>query len=299
MGSQGKGSTAPPPGGYGPGQYGQGQQLAGPRLTPSAFWNEDPRRRWLGHANVGPAILDGVKTTCLIDNGACVNLVTPEFVKARGLDVGSIQDLNDHNGCIPLSGLGGNVIEPLGYVVIQVQIPYVPSYDEDQVALVVGDNSCFISCCPVVLGMPTINGGFWVMKETELETALEAWQSAHYSFEYTNNMAQFDPANNGITMPTNTGKNPTDLDEIVLLKNKIMIPVFETAMLHCHMKRTMMMGCKLHIMTQATYLEDRDNLPNGVYVVKTYTELHNGSRNISVVLCNLTGKLVHLPDGQW
>ena len=146
-----------PPGGYGPGQCGQGQQLAGPRLTPSTFWNEDPRRRWLGRANVGLAILDGVRTTCLIDNGACINLVTPEFVKARDLDVGSIQDLNDHNGCIPLSGLGGNVTKPLGYVVIQVQIPYVLSYDEDQVALVVRDNSCFISHCPVVLGTPTIN----------------------------------------------------------------------------------------------------------------------------------------------
>ena len=32
----------------------------------------------------------------------------------------------------------------------------------------------------------------------------------------------------------------------------------------------------------------------GVYVVKTYTELHDGSRNISVILCNLMGKLVHL-----
>ena len=176
-GSWGKGSLAPP-GGYGPGQYGQGQQLAGPRLTPSAFWNEDPRRRWLGHANVGLAILDGVKTTCLIDNWARVNLVTPEFVKARGLGVGLIQELKDHNGRIPLSGLGENVTEPLGYVVIQVQIPYMPSYDEDQVALVVRDDSCFISQCPVVLGTPTINRVIRAMKESELEGAPEAWQSA-------------------------------------------------------------------------------------------------------------------------
>ena len=246
---------------------------------------------------MGLAILDGVKTTCLIDNGAHVNLVTPEFVKARGLDVGLIQDLNDHNGCIPLSSLQGNVTEPLGYIVIWVQIPYVPSYNEDQVALVVRDNSCFISHCPVVLGMPTINRVIRAMKETELETAPEAWQSARYSFEYTNYMAQFDPANNGITIPTNTGKNPTDLDEIVLLKNKIMIPAFETAVLHCRMKRTMMMGCKLHIMTQAMYLEDWVNLPNGVYMVKTYTELHDGSHNVSVVLHNLTGKPVHLATG--
>ena len=106
-----------------------------------------------------------------------------------------------------------------------------------------------------------------------------------------------DPADNGITMPTNTGKNPTDLDEIVLLKNKITISAFKTAVLHCRTKRTMMMGCKLHIITQAMYLEDRLNLTNGIYVVKTYTKLHDGSRNVSVVLHNLTGKPVHLAAG--
>ena len=60
----------------------------------------------------------------------------------------------------------------------------------------------------------------------------------------------------------------------------------------------MMMGYKFHVMTQATYPEDRVNLPNGVYVVKTYTELHDGSRNVLVVLRNLTGKPVHLPAGR-
>ena len=185
-----------------------------------------------------------------------MNLVTLEFVKARGLGVGSIQDLNDHNGRIPLSSLGGNVTEPLGYIVIQVQIPYVPSYDEDQVALVVRDDSCFISQCLVVLGTPTINWVIWAMKESELESAPEAWQSARYSNEYANYMVQMDPADNGVTMPTNTGQNPTDLDKIVLLKNRITIPAFETTVLHCCMKRTMMMGCKLHVMTQAMYLED-------------------------------------------
>ena len=60
----------------------------------------------------------------------------------------------------------------------------------------------------------------------------------------------------------------------------------------------MMMGYKLHVMTQATYPEDRANLPNGVYVVQTYTELRDGSRNVSVVLCNLTGKPVHQTAGR-
>ena len=238
------------------------------------------------------------ETTCLIDNGAWVNLVTPEFVKNRGLEVGSIQDLNDHNAYIPLSGLGGRITEPLGHVILQVQIPYVPSYDEDQVALVVSEDSNFLKRCQVILGTLTINRAVRVMKESEMENAPEAWQSAQHTYEFTNYMVQLNPEDYGMTLPTNTGENPTDLDELVLLKNKVTIPAFESIILHCRTHRTMMMGYKLHVMTQATYLEDQANLPNSIYVVKTYTELRDSSHNVSVVLHNLMGKLVHLAAGR-
>ena len=296
MGSQGQGSLAPP-GGYDQGRYGQGQKLTSPQLTPSTFWNQDPRNQWFSCSNLGTAIIDSMKTTCLVDNGAHVNLVTPEFVKARGLEVGSIQDLNDHNGCIPLSGLGGRITEPLGYVILRVQIPYVPSYDKEQVALVVMDDSSFIRRCQVVLGTPTINRAVRAMKESEMENAPKAWQSTRHTYEYANYMVQLNPEDYGMTMPTNIGENPTDLDELVLLKNKVTIPAFKSIILHCRTHRTMMMGYKLHVMTQATYLEDQTNLPNGVYMLKTYTELHNDSHNVSVVLCNLIGKPVHLAAG--
>ena len=220
--------------------------------------------------------------------------LTAQTWAPRGLEVGSIQDLNDHNGHIPLSGLGGRVTEPLGYVILWVQIPYVPSYNKDQVALMVAEDSNFLKRCQVIIGTPTINRAVRAMKESEMENAPEAWQSAEHMYDFANYMVQLNPEDYGMTMPTNTGKNPTDLDELVLLKNKVTIPAFESIILHCHTCRTMMMGYKLHVMTQATYLEDRANLLNGVYVVKTYTELHDGSRNVSVVLHNLTGKLVHL-----
>ena len=107
-------------------------------------------------------ILDGVETTCLIDNGAQENSVTPVFIRDRGLDVGLIQDLNQHNGRIPLSRLGGRVMEPLGYVMLRVQILYVPSYNKD---LVVSEDSNFLRKCEVVLGTPTINRAIQAMKE--------------------------------------------------------------------------------------------------------------------------------------
>ena len=72
-----------------------------------------------------------------------MNIVTPEFVKARGLVAGSIQDLNNHARRILINGAGGKRTEPLGYVMIQVQILYAPSYDEDQVALIIDDPSLF------------------------------------------------------------------------------------------------------------------------------------------------------------
>ena len=195
-------------------------------------------------------MIDGVKTTCLIDNGARVNLVTLEFVKNRGLEVGSIQDLNDHDGYILLSRLGGKITEPLGYVILWVQIPYMPSYDEDQVALVVSEDGNFLKRCQVILGTLTINREVQAMKESEMENAPEAWQSALHSYEFTNYMVQLNPEDYGMTLPTNTGENPTDLDELVLLKNKATIPAFESIILHCCTHKTMMMGYKLHVMTR-------------------------------------------------
>ena len=174
--------------------------------------------------------------------------------------------------------IGGRITEPLGYVILWVQIPYVPSYDEDQVALVVVEDSNFLKRCQVIIGTPMINRAVQAMKESEMENAPEAWQSTQHTYEFANYMVQLNPEDYGMTMPTNTGKNPTDLDELVLLKNKVTIPAFESIILHCRTCRTMMMGYKLHVMIQVTYLEDWANLPNRVYVVKTYTELRDGSR---------------------
>ena len=76
------------------------------------YWNEDARMCWLYPANIGTAILNGWLTTVLVDSGARMNCITPEFVKARGLVAGSIQDLNNHSGHIPINGAGGSVPSP-------------------------------------------------------------------------------------------------------------------------------------------------------------------------------------------
>ena len=89
-----------------------------------------------------------------------------------------------------------------------------------------------------------------------MENAPKAWQSALHSYKFANYMVQLNPEDYSMTLPTNMGENPTDSDELVLLKNKATIPAFESIILHCCTRRTMMMGYKLHVMTQATYQED-------------------------------------------
>ena len=178
---------------------------------------------------------------------------------------------------------GGRITEPLGYMILQVQIPYVPSYDEDQVALVVAEDSSFLRRCQVILGTPMINLAIWAMKESEMANVPEAWWSTQHTYKFANFMVQLNPEDYGMIMPTNSGENPTNLDKLVLLKNKVTILDFESIILHCHIRRTMMMGYKLHVVTQATYLEDRANLLNGVYMVSC-TMVVIMSRLFSIIL---------------
>ena len=183
---------------------------------------------------------------------------------------------------------------------IWVQILQVPSYDEDQVALIVEDPSLFTRRCPVILGTPTIFRAIQVMKESEMHNLELAWQYAKAGYEYTHFMMNLDnaPTEEGQSFPTNTGRNLIDLDEKLLLKKKQVLLLFSNTMLHCKTQETQMQGYKLHVMTHAPYLEDKSSLPNGIYVLKTYTKLKDGSRNVSVVLQNLTSKTIHLAPGR-
>ena len=130
-----------------------------------------------------------------------------------------------------------------------------------------------------------------------METAPEEWQRAQVAHECMNQffMRSINPAE---PMPTNTNQNPLDLDKKVLLKNKCTIPRFESVVVWGRTHWTMMMGYRLNVMMQAPCLEDRANLPVGVYVIPTYSELRDGSQTMTVVLHNLTGKPVHLQAGR-
>ena len=238
-----------------------------------------------------------------MDNGARVNSVTPAYVRQHNLGVHPITELdhskNPYRDHIPLVGLGGGLSEPLGFTLLRVQIEEMPHYYEKQVIFVLDNPSAFSARILVILGMPTINRVVQSMKESEIHYAPIEWQAARVAYEWEQGF-QFRRASLGerLKFLTNTAEDPLDLDEKVLLTDKCTIPGFQSVMAHGRTQRTMMMGNQLNVMTHAPYLEDKADLPNGLYVMWTYTELKDSSQNVSLVLRNLTSQPIFLPRGR-
>ena len=203
-----------------------------------------------------------------------------------------------HPTLIPISGIGGHKAA-LGYVIINIQVEGIPNYYEEQVALVIPNVTQLGLKVLVILGIPTIHWLCCQMKESEIQMAPEEWQHALLSYKALRNVSihAMTPQLHsvpGIEYPTNMGQNPVDLDEPVLLKDKVIIPVFISQIVHVGTQKTFMKGHCLNVMVQPPYPEDKAKLSVGLYVQRVYTKMKDGSQNVSTVLCNGTGKPMHL-----
>ena len=96
-----------------------------------------------------------------------VNAVTPDFVKTHSLDAGPLNDLIDSN--LNMNSFGRLSAQPLGYVIIRVQVEGVQGYNKDQVVLVIPDPTDFGSQVPVISGTPTTNQIINVIKDSKID----------------------------------------------------------------------------------------------------------------------------------
>ena len=73
--------------------------------------------------------------TCLLDNGAQINFVTPAYAHKWEMDIMSLDHLAQEIGgqIPPIAGIGGIMVEPKGFMIMNVQIPCVKGYNEDQI----------------------------------------------------------------------------------------------------------------------------------------------------------------------
>ena len=117
---------------------------------------------------LGRGTNDDKLTTCLLDNGSQLNFVTPTYARERGMDILSLDTLAREIGgqLPPIAIMGGGMIKPEGFVIMNVRVPCVKGYNEDQIAIVLEDPE--MKDCPVVLGMPTLFRVMEVIKESEI-----------------------------------------------------------------------------------------------------------------------------------
>ena len=91
-----------------------------------------------------------------MDNGAQLNFITPTYAHKQGMDIMSLESLAQEIGGKnpPLVGIGGIMVKPEGFVMMNVQIPCVKGYNKDQIAIVMDDPG--LKDFLVILGTPMI-----------------------------------------------------------------------------------------------------------------------------------------------
>ena len=235
----------------------------------------------------------------MLDNGSQINSITPAYAKSLDLVVGPLEELASDPSGRPIQGIGGVRTSTMGYVVFRMQIEGIPSYDEEQVALVVDDSSAFAHKVPVILSTPMLHRVVNCMKESEMERAPPEWENVRMAYEVHHRLLSYQAScEPDEPFPTNTMEDPSDLDEVVKLCNPVVVPAFGSSIIKGRTAETMMTTMKLNVMTQAPYTEDEANLPVSLYVLRMHCNMDPGSRMVHLALRNGTARPIRLSPGR-
>ena len=97
------------------------------------YLNPDPYCQFIGPKNWGKALINEELVACLLDNGSQLNFITPAYARKWGMDIMSLDSLAQEVGgkIPPILGIGGIMVDPEGFVMMNVKIPCVKGYNED------------------------------------------------------------------------------------------------------------------------------------------------------------------------
>ena len=215
-----------------------------------------------------------------LDNGVQVNTITPRYVKEHSLQVGPITDLMSSK--VACMGLGNAYTRLLGYVVIWVQVDSVWGLDEDQIALIIPDQSNFATRVPVILGTPNIGRVVNMMREAEMDVLAMPWANARAAHLLA--VRRMTPVEVGNDQEEEYN---TDKDSLLMYTQKAeTLEPFSSHVIPINTTKAYL-GEHINIIVQALYAQDGTLLP-GLTVQNTYTELRKGSKKAVVVVQNNT-----------
>ena len=218
--------------------------------------------------------------------------MTLEFVKAYSLNVApSLSNLVD--GTLKINGFVRFCSQPLGYVIIRVQVEGVKGYNKDQVALVIPDLTAFGSRVSITLGMPTINQIMNVIKESEIDELSVSLNGSRVSCLLAGHQAEPSLKNDTTARPI---PDPINLNEAVDMMKQEEIKVFLSQIVHGH-TMSVLQGNNMYVMTQAPEKGEEPCLPNGLCVANTHTEITTGSKHAAIVIKNQMAALITIGKG--
>ena len=209
------------------------------------------------------------------------------------MDIMSLDYLSQEiRGSVPLiRGLGGILVEPIGFVMMNVKVPCVQGYNEDQIAIVMDDLG--MTEWPVILGTPTLYRVMAVIKESEIFQLAVPWASSRVSWLMRDIQAKLsqvvmnDIANKLIV--------PLHVDEVIRVASKCTVPPFGHKAIHGKVN-LILHGYKMNVMTHG--LEKWSPfLPLGIDVQTVYATLADGSNRVTVVLRNNTQDWLEVKKG--
>ena len=170
-------------------------------------------------------MIDRELTTCLLDNGSQLNFMTPAYAIKRRLNIMSLECLAEESGRMlpPINCLGGGFVKPKWFVIVNVQVPYVKGYNEEQTVIVMDDLT--MKECPVLLGTPTIYRVMPVIKESEISKLAIPWATSGLSWMFRLVTASVATPLSDLANKT---LSPTELNEVVRTSSKVQVPPLRT-----------------------------------------------------------------------
>ena len=264
-----------------------------PKMKRAPYLNPDAFHRFIGPKNLGKALVNDELVTCLLDNGAQPNFIMPTYTQEWGMDIMSLEYLAEEiGGAIPhISSIGSISVEPVGFVMMNIKVPGIAGYDEDQIAIVMDDPG--ITEWPVILGTPTIYRVMEVIKESEIFKLAVPWASSQVSRLMRDIVAKLgqvmvnDIANKPIV--------PLHVGEVVRVASKCAVPPFGHKAIHGKVN-LILHGYKMNVMTHGLE-KPSPSLPLGIDVQTVYATLADGSNQITVVLRNNTRDWLEIKKG--
>ena len=115
--------------------------------------NPDVMPHWIRCNTITWCKIEDDCCLALLDSSATVNVITADYARMLDLPMGPLSDLRE--GLQGVKVPGNTFAGALGYVIVCIRFDEIKGYDEDQVCLVMEDNSKFASRVPVILGTPT------------------------------------------------------------------------------------------------------------------------------------------------